>query len=895
MQTAHTRYQSLLAASVTVHRLLLTQQDLPTLLQGICDQMVREELHRTAWMVLLDSEVGSVITAETGLGERFNVIMGQLRNSELPECGKRCLEQQKNAAIYCRHCSCGACTDADGQCGAVAVAIRCRAGLFGFLVVELPSPGEIDQAELQLLQEMADSISQALRRLFAVEESRQREHELKQVEERFELALSASQAGLWDWNIKTGDMYTSHDRKDFLDYREENGRQGISSLQRFIHPDDQEEVLQVLNDHLAGKTDEYRIEYRIRDQDGTWQWFLDRGRVVERDEKNMPVRMTGTHQNITRQKKQDEALAAVQQQLHEAVDTERSFLQTVIDGAADPVMAIDTDYNVLLMNKVATKLLHVDPEVVRRGEQKCYQLFAGRDHPCDHKQYLCPVQQVMKNGRPVTLVHNPYHGNGINNTFEIEVSPLRDTEGEMYGTIEVARDITDRLRIEQELRESRSRLYRLAHHDSLTGLPNRAYFDLRIVDILNVARTSDQQVAILFIDLDRFKVINDTLGHSVGDEMLVELAGRMQKIFDKNVLFARMGGDEFVVTCILEDGKKEVEEMAGKLLSVIREPVHVYDYYLNTTASIGIALFPDDGMDKYELVKYADSAMYAAKEKGKDNYQFYTKQLSLDVQTRLNLEQELLHALERKELHVEYQPQYLLETGEVKGAEALLRWDSGILGKVSPDDFIAIAEETGVIVKIGYFVFEEACKAYKKWRDEGFLLERVAINISAVQFREEYFLEKLKDILVRTGVEASAIEIEITERFIMEYSTTNLTILEDLRTLGCQISIDDFGTGYSSMSYMKQLPLDTVKIDKSFIVELPGNAHDAEVSKAIIALSKSLGYKVVAEGIENAAQEQFLRENKCDFAQGFYFAEPMDEKQFLDFLKEKGIKNPSHS
>ena len=554
----------------------------------------------------------------------------------------------------------------------------------------------------------------------------------------------------------------------------------------------------------------------------------------------------------------------------------------VYEMIGDGILVTDKEKHILSVNPAFVKifgyteeeLIGKEPMIIRTLKEDIYF-------------YRQVWDQLLRQNRWSGKLHNQAKDGTIIPVW-LTLTVVRDEKGEIENFIAIYTNLKDIIATQEKAEY-------LAYHDSLTGLPNRAYFDLRIVDILNVARTSDQQVAILFIDLDRFKVINDTLGHSVGDEMLVELAGRMQKIFDKNVLFARMGGDEFVVTCILEDGKKEVEEMAGKLLSVIREPVHVYDYYLNTTASIGIALFPDDGMDKYEIVKYADSAMYAAKEKGKDNYQFYTKQLSLDVQTRLNLEQELLHALERKELYVEYQPQYLLETGEVKGAEALLRWDSGILGKVSPDDFIAIAEETGVIVKIGYFVFEEACKAYKKWRDEGFLLERVAINISAVQFREEYFLEKLKDILVRTGVEASAIEIEITERFIMEYSTTNLTILEDLRALGCQISIDDFGTGYSSMSYMKQLPLDTVKIDKSFIVELPGNTHDAEVSKAIIALSKSLGYKVVAEGIENAAQEQFLRENKCDFAQGFYFAEPMDEKQFLDFLKEKGIKNPSHS
>ena len=874
MQTAHTRYQSLLAASVTVHRLLLTQQDLPTLLQGICDQMVREELHRTAWMVLLDSEVGSVITAETGLGERFIVIMDQLRNSELPECGKRCLEQQKNAAIYCRHCSCGACTDADGQCGAVAVAIRCRAGLFGFLVVELPSPGEIDQAELQLLQEMADSISQALRRLFAVEESRQREHELKQVEERFELALSASQAGLWDWNIKTGDMYTSHDRKDFLDYREENGRQGISSLQRFIHPDDQEEVLQVLNDHLAGKTDEYRIEYRIRDQDGTWQWFLDRGRVVERDEKNMPVRMTGTHQNITRQKKQDEALAAVQQQLHEAVDTERSFLQTVIDGAADPVMAIDTDYNVLLMNKVATKLLHVDPEVVRRGEQKCYQLFAGRDHPCDHKQYLCPVQQVMKNGRPVTLVHNPYHGNGINNTFEIEVSPLRDTEGEMYGTIEVARDITDRLRIEQELRESRSRLYRLAHHDSLTGLPNRLLFKDRLEQAIFKAGRKGTRVAVLFLDLDRFKNINDTLGHDVGDELLIEVARRFQAQCRQSDTVARIGGDEFVF--ILDDigNHGNAELVAGKIMDAITQPIRANGHELHISTSIGIAVYPDDSDNLEGVIKCADTALYQAKDDGRNSYKLYNSEMGRRRHSLHLQEQQMAEALRKEQFFLEYQCQLELTSRKLVGLEALIRWRHPEQGVLYPQDFLFQAEESGLILDIGSWVLREVCRQIAAWQQEGLSPVPVAVNISPRQLIDAGFQTMVEETLTGYGLSADLLEIELDEAAMMEsHHTGGLHGLEEVSRLGVRLAVEDFGCGRFSLGDLQRLPLSRLKIDSSFMGRL-SEPNIAVIVDAIIVLAHNLGITVLAEGVEREEQLRFLLEHDCDQVQGYYLARP---------------------
>jgi diguanylate cyclase (GGDEF)-like protein/PAS domain S-box-containing protein len=457
---------------------------------------------------------------------------------------------------------------------------------------------------------------------------------------------------------------------------------------------------------------------------------------------------------------------------------------------------------------------------------------------------------------------------------------VRNEEGEIENFVAIYTNL-------QEIIATQERAEYLAYHDSLTGLPNRAYFDMRITDVLSLAQVSQDRIAVFFIDLDRFKVINDTLGHTIGDEMLVILSERIGNILDPHTLFARMGGDEFVVMSIIKEGKEEASELAEKLLSVIREPIIVYDYHINTTASIGIAIFPDDAKEKHEIVKYADSAMYAAKEKGKDTYQFYTRQLSLTVQKRLTLEQELKHAVERNELILHYQPQYLLEKRNVVGAEALLRWHSHTLGYISPDEFISIAEETGMIVEIGYFVFEEACRAFMRWKENGYTLETISINVSTVQFRDEHFLQKVEEIFQKTGIDPSFVEVEITERFIMEYSTANLTILEDLRKLGCRISIDDFGTGYSSMSYMKKLPLDTIKIDRSFISELPENMHDMEVTKAIIALSKSLGYQVVAEGIENEAQEHFLHTYGCDLGQGYYFAKPMDEASLIDFLDEE--------
>ena len=462
----------------------------------------------------------------------------------------------------------------------------------------------------------------------------------------------------------------------------------------------------------------------------------------------------------------------------------------------------------------------------------------------------------------------------------LTLAVVRDKENEVQNFIAIYTNLKEIIKMEEKAEY-------LAYHDSLTKLPNRTQFERQIVDILDLAKINNEQVAVLFIDLDRFKVINDTLGHHIGDSMLVELASRVRNVLHDDDMLARIGGDEFVVILNAVKDKADVSAVAEKILSVVREPMEVQGYHLYTTASLGIAMYPEDGEYRNEIIKHADSAMYHAKDKGKDNYQFYTVQLSLNVESRLALEQELLFALEKEELMLYFQPQYTIHNGKISGAEALLRWKSKKLGWISPERFIPIAEETGLIVSIGYFVFEEACKAFMLWQKEGLDIDSISINISSIQFREDDLLEKFKAIILKVGIPAHKIEIEITERFIMEYSSTNMTILEDLRNMGCKISIDDFGTGYSSLSYLKQLSLDSIKIDQSFISDLPGDSHDAEVSKAIIALSKSLGYQVVAEGIETFEQEEFLREYACDIGQGYYFAKPMDAESFVLFVKDK--------
>ncbi|MEA2046875.1 MAG: EAL domain-containing protein [Campylobacterota bacterium] len=437
--------------------------------------------------------------------------------------------------------------------------------------------------------------------------------------------------------------------------------------------------------------------------------------------------------------------------------------------------------------------------------------------------------------------------------------------------------------------KNREEISYLAYHDTLTHLPNRTEFKRYMGELIEGKYQGEKKFIVLFIDLDRFKVINDTLGHEIGDEMLITLSKRISRILGKENLLARIGGDEFVAIVENKQDIDAIDVIVAEIASVIRDPIQIKEYSLNTTASIGIAKYPDDGQTKSMLLKHADSAMYLAKDNGGDTYAFYNEQLSIRIQRRLELEQELVYALKHQEFVLYYQPQYLLDTGEITGVEVLIRWHSNVLGDVSPEEFISVAEDTGMIVELGYFVFRQACLEYMKWKKRGIELDLIAVNISSIQLRQADAFRQLKQIIEETGMPARNIEIELTERYIMEYTTEKMSIIDDLRSIGCRISIDDFGTGYSSMSYLKSLAIDTIKIDKSFIEEITTNKNDGEVAKAIILLSQSLGYEVIAEGIETLEQENVLRSYHCDKGQGYYFGKPMDSESFINFYHEQQL------
>jgi diguanylate cyclase (GGDEF)-like protein/PAS domain S-box-containing protein len=435
-------------------------------------------------------------------------------------------------------------------------------------------------------------------------------------------------------------------------------------------------------------------------------------------------------------------------------------------------------------------------------------------------------------------------------------------------------------------KDAESRLDRLAHYDSLTGLPNRSLFGDRLRQAILEADRREHLVALLFMDLDRFKLINDNLGHKVGDRLLIQVAERLGTCVRRSDTLARIGGDEF--TLVLTDivHVDHVAHVAQKILDAFTQPFQVDDNELFVTISIGITICPFDDKNMEALLQNADIAMYKAKEQGRNGFQFYTADMNTRTHKRLDLETALRRALERNELVLHYQPQVDLQSGKIFAMESLLRWQRPEQGLVSPADFIPLAEETGLIVPIGEWVLRTACAQNKAWQDAGLAPLRVAVNLSARQFQQKNLIQTISAALRDSGLQPHYLDIEITESMVMQNAAAAVKTLNELDAMGVVLSIDDFGTGYSSLSYLKRFPIDCLKIDKSFVNDVTTNPDDAAIASAIITMARSLGMKVVAEGVETEGQLRFLRARGCDAVQGYYFSRPVPAEAFLGLLRE---------
>ena len=546
----------------------------------------------------------------------------------------------------------------------------------------------------------------------------------------------------------------------------------------------------------------------------------------------------------------------------------------LFENTEEGILITDEKQKIISVNKAFEKISgYKKKELI--GEKP--SLFKSNKH--DIIFYKRMWASIEENGHWKGKVYDKIKDGSIIPTW-LNITAVKDKNGKIIKYISIHTDL-------QEIIDTQEKADYLAYHDSLTNLPNRIKLEDHLSHVISVANRDNLSMSILFIDLDRFKIINDTLGHQIGDRLLQNVAKNIKSVLRDTDMVARMGGDEFIVVLETARNKKEAAYVCEKILNILKEPIKIKEHILNTSGSIGVAMFPDNGTNMTTLIKNADTAMYHAKSLGKNNYQYYNEELSINIHNQLKIEQALKHSVSNNELYLNYQPQYELKTKKIISLEALVRWNSKIIGFVPPNEFIPAAEDSGMIIEIGDFVFEQASIDFKKFKKIHNELQYIAINISTIQFKDKNFINKIKEIIKRVDIKPSQIELEITERYIMEFNESNITILEDLRALGFRMSIDDFGTGYSSMNYLTKLPIDIIKVDKSFVNGIPNDNNNMQISKAIIALSKSLGYKTVAEGIETKEQEETLISLDCNIGQGYLFSKPLNYEDAVEFLKER--------
>ena len=562
---------------------------------------------------------------------------------------------------------------------------------------------------------------------------------------------------------------------------------------------------------------------------------------------------------------------------------------------ADSLRESEARYRALFRNSIdAILLMHPDGAILAANDEACRMLDysegelrkLGRDRIFDttDTRVKSLMDELSRNGS-ARGEFRMRRKDGSQVPVELSAAMFNDRAGRPCTSM-IIRDITERRRAEEHIEY-------LAYHDELTGIPNRAHFQREFEHAVSVSQRYGLSCALMLVDLDRFKIINDTIGHQAGDLLLKQMAARLRACLRDSDIICRLGGDEFVILMQDAANMQAVTAVADKILEVASRPLVIDDQEFLVTASIGISNYPQDGTDLQTLLKSSDLAMYRAKEAGKNGYRYFSPEMNLHSRQRMEIESALRGALDRQEFAVYYQPKVRLSSRTVAGMEALLSWRHPERGLLSPGDFIAIAEETGLIVPIGDWVMEEACRQGQAIREAGHRNLRVAVNLSARQLFDDELARRVADILDHTGFPAQNLELEITESMVMQDAEQAVRLLTALHGTGVRIAIDDFGTGYSSLAYLKRFPIDCVKIDRSFIRDLPGNRDDVSITRSIIAMAHNMKLEVVAEGVETAQQAEFLHAHGCDEIQGYLFSEPLPADAFERFLGRAGENDSS--
>jgi len=673
------------------------------------------------------------------------------------------------------------------------------------------------------------------------------------LKERYELATKGSNEGLWDWDIQKDELYTSIKFKELLGELSLSLDGSLKSWINTIVKEDRAGFIKSLEEHLNGKSPKFNYEYRSVD-DGETRWFLARGKAVF--ENGVIKRVVGFLSDISEIKTAQLALKDSQEQFE-------LFMQNLPAG----VYIRDLEEKIVFSNRYMNNFFGQDTLEGRSLKE----LFSKEQY-----EHLIKATSKVVNNEIVNS--EMYIKDRFDNDkyFHINQFLLHRGNKKYIGTIFT--DFTA-----QKLTEKK--LDKLAHYDLLTNLPNRALFYDSLNHSLSKAKRLNQKIALMFIDLDNFKTINDTLGHDYGDILLKEVSKKLKSILRTEDVVSRLGGDEFTVILDPIEDNTFPSVVAQKIIDELTKPIKLKDEMGYIGSSIGIAIYPDDAKDLDTLIKFADMAMYRAKESGKNTYRYFTAEMDEDAREKMELTNDLRNAVINDQLKLYYQPIIDVNENKIALFEALVRWEHPRYGLIAPDSFITLAEEGGFMVKIGRWILKEACKQIKKMEDKGYDI-KIAVNVSSKQLTQNHLEQTTKEIVKQSGIDPRHLELEVTEGFLMENIKKVEKTLKNLKDYGIGIAIDDFGTGYSSLSRLKSLPISKLKIDKSFINDIADKEDDKRIVLVIIALAKGLGLDIVAEGVETKEQLEFLKENGVSKIQGYYFSKPISSQKIDKFLED---------
>ncbi|WFU04619.1 EAL domain-containing protein (plasmid) [Rhizobium sp. CB3171] len=682
-------------------------------------------------------------------------------------------------------------------------------------------------------------------------ELRNAQAELSTSQIRSELALESTGIGIWEWNSNQNGAFYSPRTCEILDV-ELKELFSDESLLASIHPDDIKDYVESRMQHTNGDTPLHRAEIRIRQRNGSYKWVEDIGKILERDEQGRPLRVVGTLLDIHDRKAMEETLKR-----------QSCEIASLVEHSPDGMIRYDCELRRLHANPAMRRFLRgIDPKDV-------IGLPATEDDitgiPTD---YLDTLRSVLRTGQEADLETSYISSSGSHNWLHAHFTPEINADGKVSTVLVVMRDITEAV-------SHREDIEKLAYRDSLTGLPNRAWFNRVFETTLADAEAKNVQFALVILDLDNFKDVNDTLGHAAGDQLLCEVAQRLSVELRQSDTFARLGGDEFAIFLQNVGHRQNVSEITNRLLAAIARPFHMEGRDMLVSGSLGIACYPDDGASPRDLFAHADAALYEAKARGRNNFQYYDEALTARARLRVNLGNASHSACTNKELELYYQPKVDLSSGEIIGAEALLRWRHPELGLLMPDSFIPIAEENGTIVEIGDWVIRTAAQTAVDWNSKRVKPLKIAVNLSPRQFKQNDLAKQIEIALTQTSCRAEWLECEITESLLLNDESGVQTTLQKLRAMGLSVAIDDFGTGHSALAYLSRFPIDVLKIDRSFIAQMGKNDRGTELVKAFTSIADALGMTTVAEGIETNEQAASLNGFGCKIGQGYLFGKPV--------------------